>query len=313
MGPLLRLLEPSPATVSRRGGRALPGREPRRRAGDGPVEQPGCPESSSLGTTRGSPEPTCPRSGWSAIPHVVRASRGRRAFRAHAAGHSERMRRRHRSRRHPRLRPRAQPRVLRGGARPARLARAARGDGSRGRHRDRIRPEPGNAVRDPHAHVGSGSGHRHDGHAPRLPRREPRGRARLPRGRCRRGRSRHRRRPGRATEYSEGYYGAFVLDPDSNNVEAVWHDPARLVAAAPLAGRDREAARRPVAPGSRVQPGVVDPCRGQPEQRHARRDAGAAVGDDRARVVERATPAAVRRPGALRAPGTWPATGSTGS
>jgi catechol 2,3-dioxygenase-like lactoylglutathione lyase family enzyme len=30
--------------------------------------------------------------------------------------------------------------------------------------------------------------------------------------------------PGPRTEYSEGYYGAFVLDPDSNNVEAVWHE-----------------------------------------------------------------------------------------
>jgi catechol 2,3-dioxygenase-like lactoylglutathione lyase family enzyme len=31
--------------------------------------------------------------------------------------------------------------------------------------------------------------------------------------------------PGRRPEYSAGYYGAFVLDPDGNNVEAVWHDP----------------------------------------------------------------------------------------
>src|SRR3954469_8830959 len=29
--------------------------------------------------------------------------------------------------------------------------------------------------------------------------------------------------PGRRPEYSEGYYGAFVLDPDGNNVEAVFH------------------------------------------------------------------------------------------
>lgn len=27
-------------------------------------------------------------------------------------------------------------------------------------------------------------------------------------------------------EYHPGYYGAFVLDPDGNNVEAVWHGPA---------------------------------------------------------------------------------------
>ena len=31
--------------------------------------------------------------------------------------------------------------------------------------------------------------------------------------------------PGPRPEYSEGYYGAFVLDPDGNNVEAVCHTP----------------------------------------------------------------------------------------
>jgi catechol 2,3-dioxygenase-like lactoylglutathione lyase family enzyme len=29
--------------------------------------------------------------------------------------------------------------------------------------------------------------------------------------------------PGPRSEYSEGYYGAFVLDPDGHNVEAVCH------------------------------------------------------------------------------------------
>jgi catechol 2,3-dioxygenase-like lactoylglutathione lyase family enzyme len=29
--------------------------------------------------------------------------------------------------------------------------------------------------------------------------------------------------PGPRTVYSAGYYGAFVLDPDGNNIEAVWH------------------------------------------------------------------------------------------
>ena len=29
--------------------------------------------------------------------------------------------------------------------------------------------------------------------------------------------------PGIRPEYSEGYYGAFVLDPDGHNVEAVFH------------------------------------------------------------------------------------------
>jgi catechol 2,3-dioxygenase-like lactoylglutathione lyase family enzyme len=30
--------------------------------------------------------------------------------------------------------------------------------------------------------------------------------------------------PGPRNVYSAGYYGAFVLDPDGNNIEAVWHD-----------------------------------------------------------------------------------------
>jgi catechol 2,3-dioxygenase-like lactoylglutathione lyase family enzyme len=31
--------------------------------------------------------------------------------------------------------------------------------------------------------------------------------------------------PGPRPEYSERYYGAFVLDPDGHNVEAVFHEP----------------------------------------------------------------------------------------
>ena len=33
--------------------------------------------------------------------------------------------------------------------------------------------------------------------------------------------------PGYRPQYHAGYYGAFVLDPDGNNVEAVFHDAAR--------------------------------------------------------------------------------------
>jgi catechol 2,3-dioxygenase-like lactoylglutathione lyase family enzyme len=33
--------------------------------------------------------------------------------------------------------------------------------------------------------------------------------------------------PGVRLEYSPGYYGAFVLDPDGFNVEAVYHEPRR--------------------------------------------------------------------------------------
>lgn len=32
--------------------------------------------------------------------------------------------------------------------------------------------------------------------------------------------------PGTRPEYHDGYYGAFVLDPDGINVEAVFHGPA---------------------------------------------------------------------------------------
>jgi catechol 2,3-dioxygenase-like lactoylglutathione lyase family enzyme len=32
--------------------------------------------------------------------------------------------------------------------------------------------------------------------------------------------------PGVRAEYSENYYGAYVLDPDGNNVEAVCKEPA---------------------------------------------------------------------------------------
>ncbi|MGB7685167.1 MAG: VOC family protein [Solirubrobacterales bacterium] len=31
--------------------------------------------------------------------------------------------------------------------------------------------------------------------------------------------------PGPRLQYSPGYHGAFLLDPDGNNVEAVWHAP----------------------------------------------------------------------------------------
>ncbi|MEQ1500890.1 MAG: VOC family protein [Myxococcota bacterium] len=31
--------------------------------------------------------------------------------------------------------------------------------------------------------------------------------------------------PGLRPQYHPGYYGAFVLDPDGNNLEAVCHDP----------------------------------------------------------------------------------------
>jgi len=36
--------------------------------------------------------------------------------------------------------------------------------------------------------------------------------------------------PGVRPEYSGTYYAAFVLDPDGNNVEAVFHSPTQVVA-----------------------------------------------------------------------------------
>jgi hypothetical protein len=32
-------------------------------------------------------------------------------------------------------------------------------------------------------------------------------------------------KPGMRPHYHENYYGAFVLDPDGNNIEAVCHKP----------------------------------------------------------------------------------------
>jgi catechol 2,3-dioxygenase-like lactoylglutathione lyase family enzyme len=37
--------------------------------------------------------------------------------------------------------------------------------------------------------------------------------------------------PGPRPEYSDSYYGAFVLDPDGNNIEAVWNAPEGMSAA----------------------------------------------------------------------------------
>ena len=33
--------------------------------------------------------------------------------------------------------------------------------------------------------------------------------------------------PGPRPHYHKHYYGAFVLDPDGNNIEAVWYDPRK--------------------------------------------------------------------------------------
>jgi len=38
-------------------------------------------------------------------------------------------------------------------------------------------------------------------------------------------------KPGERANYHRGYYAAFVLDPDGNNIEAVYHGPAQYSAA----------------------------------------------------------------------------------
>jgi catechol 2,3-dioxygenase-like lactoylglutathione lyase family enzyme len=53
--------------------------------------------------------------------------------------------------------------------------------------------------------------------------------------------------PGERPQYTEGYYGAFLLDPDGNSVEAVHHDamrPGGNVDHLWIRVRDLEAARR---------------------------------------------------------------------
>ncbi|TIL72305.1 MAG: VOC family protein, partial [Mesorhizobium sp.] len=37
--------------------------------------------------------------------------------------------------------------------------------------------------------------------------------------------------PGERQHYHPGYYAAFLLDPDGNNIEAVFHGPANRSAA----------------------------------------------------------------------------------
>ncbi len=39
-------------------------------------------------------------------------------------------------------------------------------------------------------------------------------------------------KPGERAQYHPGYYGAFLIDPDGNNIEAVYHGPAKRSAPA---------------------------------------------------------------------------------
>ena len=52
--------------------------------------------------------------------------------------------------------------------------------------------------------------------------------------------------PGIRKDYHPNYYGAFVLDPDGHNVEAVCHRPERPAQPGPVARpKGRRAARKP--------------------------------------------------------------------
>ena len=54
--------------------------------------------------------------------------------------------------------------------------------------------------------------------------------------------------PGIRAHYHPHYYGAFVLDPDGNNIEAVCHDPpggAKATSAGKPAGKSGAAAKKP--------------------------------------------------------------------
>ncbi len=51
--------------------------------------------------------------------------------------------------------------------------------------------------------------------------------------------------PGIRKHYHPNYYGAFVLDPDGHNVEAVCHRPERPAKRRPARPKGRRAARKP--------------------------------------------------------------------
>ena len=118
-------------------------------------------------------------------------------------------------------RPRGEPALLRGLPRGARDRAPAR----RADHfaADELYVDAADGVRQPRA--------------PGVPGGGPRGGRPVPRRGARRRRARQRR-AGRAP-YHPGYYAAFLLDPDGNNIEAVHHGPAD-----PLGALRRDHARR---------------------------------------------------------------------
>ena len=70
--------------------------------------------------------------------------------------------------------------------------------------------------------LGSAASRARDARRVRLPR--PQERRRVPRGRLAAGGT-DNGAPGIRRVYHANYYGAYVLDPDGNNIEAVTHEP----------------------------------------------------------------------------------------
>jgi hypothetical protein len=65
-------------------------------------------------------------------------------------------------------------------------------------------------------------------------------------------------RPGMRPQYHSGYYGAFVLDPEGNNVEAVCHH-AQAAQAEPRSGSQRLVGRPKAVPGVAPVRDLADP------------------------------------------------------
>ena len=139
----------------------------------------------------------------------------------------------HRPRRDPRLRPRARAaRSTTAALAPLGFTRAAtRRSRARRRPRRRLRAAPGAddfAIHEPIDEPRARHRRRAASHiAFRAD--ERRGGGRVPRGGRRDTAAAASASRARAPSTAPGYHGAFVLDPDGNNVEAVWHAPSSLI------------------------------------------------------------------------------------
>ena len=87
--------------------------------------------------------------------------------------------------------------------------------------------------------------------------------------------------PGLRPHYHQNYYGAFILDPDGHNIEAVCHASAEELAAAKAGGakpavRKRVAAKKPARKAAAARkPAKKAPARKAAAKKPARRRKGA--------------------------------------